>query len=115
MPICGPNGCDVEPLPTNTGLGLNLLITETLMNDSLKPAKTDNKVFEPGFHAVDDMPEFEEFDADDWKVLFMLLCENRSGLDLEKGLTDHGKQLLKNVKRKIGINAVGVDIDANSD
>lgn len=57
-------------------------------------------------------PEFEELDSDDWKVLFMVLCENRGKLDLEKDLTPYGKQLLHNVQRKIGINAVGVDIDA---
>jgi hypothetical protein len=58
-----------------------------------------------------EMPDEEELDADDWKILFMILCENRGHLDLEKGLTAHGKTLLKNVKRKIGINAVGVDIE----
>lgn len=56
-------------------------------------------------------PDFEELDSDDWKILFMLLCENRGKLDLEAGLTDHGKRLLKAVTRKIGINAVGVDIN----
>ena len=55
-------------------------------------------------------PEVEEFDPDDWKVLFMLVCENRAGLDLTKGMTDHGKELLREVQRKIGIAAVGVDI-----
>jgi len=57
-------------------------------------------------------PAFEEFDSDDWKILFMMLCENRAKLDLTADLTEHGKRLLKNVQRKIGINAVGVDIDA---
>jgi hypothetical protein len=60
---------------------------------------------------IHNMPPAEELDRDDYKVLFMILCENRGKLDLEKGLTEHGKQLLQAVKRKIGINAVGVDID----
>ena len=58
------------------------------------------------------MPDDEELDSDDYKILFMLLCENRSNLELDKGLTEHGKRLLHNVQRKIGINAVGVDMDA---
>lgn len=61
---------------------------------------------------MNQMPEEEELDRDDYKILFMVLCENRAKLDLEKDLTEHGKKLLKAVKRKIGINAVGVDIDA---
>jgi hypothetical protein len=59
-----------------------------------------------------EMPDEEELNAEDYKILFMILCENRAKLDLEKDLTEHGKKLLKAVKRKIGINAVGVDIDA---
>lgn len=57
------------------------------------------------------MPEFEEFDSDDWKILFMLLCENRAHIDFTSHLTEHGKRLLHNVQRKIGINAVGVDFE----
>lgn len=59
-----------------------------------------------------EMPDWEELTTEDWKILFMILCENRAKLDLEKDLTKHGKRLLKEVQRKIGINAVGVDIDA---
>jgi hypothetical protein len=57
-------------------------------------------------------PEYEPFDSDDWKVLFMVLCENRGKVDFTKGMTEHGIKLLHNVQRKIGINAVGVDMDA---
>lgn len=55
--------------------------------------------------------EMVELDADDWKILFHILCMNSAKLELDKGLTIHGKVLLRNVQRKIGINAVGVDMD----
>ena len=62
-----------------------------------------------------DYPPEEELDRDEWKLLFMLLCENRSGLELEKGLTEHGKILLRSVQRKLGINVVGVDSNVHEE
>lgn len=53
-------------------------------------------------------PEPEEFSIDEWKMLFMLLCENRANLELTKGLTPFGQSLLFEVQRKIGIQVVGV-------
>jgi hypothetical protein len=58
---------------------------------------------------MDDMPEIEEFDNDEWKLLFKLLVENPADLDLFKGLSPHGIKLLHSVQRKLGIRVVGVD------
>jgi len=58
-----------------------------------------------------DYPDIEEFDIYEWKLLFKLLCENPAALELDKGLTDFGKQQLHSVQRKIGIRVVGVDMD----
>lgn len=55
-------------------------------------------------------PEIEDFEPQEWKLLFKLLCENKAKLELDKGMTDYGKQLLSDVQRKIGILVVGVDI-----
>lgn len=55
-------------------------------------------------------PEIEDLDPQEWKLLFMLLCENRAKIKLDEGLTEYGKDLLKQVQRKIGILVVGVDI-----
>lgn len=59
-------------------------------------------------------PAIEEFDPDEWKLLAMLLCENRGKHDLNYGLTEHGQQLLHSVQRKIGIRVLGVDMDADA-
>jgi hypothetical protein len=59
-----------------------------------------------------DYPKEEELTVNEWKLLFMLLCENRAGLELDKGLTPYGKELLRSVQRKLGINVVGVDVNA---
>lgn len=53
-------------------------------------------------------PEPEELDDDEWKLLFMLLAENRGNLDLSGALAPHGKYLLGSIQRKLGINVVGV-------
>jgi hypothetical protein len=63
----------------------------------------------PPFMPVNEMPDYEDFEPNEWKLLFMMLCENRAGLDLNKGLTPHGQYLLLELQRKIGINVVGVE------
>lgn len=61
---------------------------------------------------MDDWPSIEEFNIHEWKLLFKLLCENPEKLELDKGLSEFGKQQLHSVQRKIGIRVVGVDCDA---
>ena len=56
--------------------------------------------------------EVEEFDPDEWKLLFTMLCENRAKHDFSKGLTPYGQVLLDSVSRKVGIRVVGVEASA---
>lgn len=62
---------------------------------------------EPEFN--DDMPEVESIDPQEWKLLFMLLGENRSKIDFRRELTPYGIGLLDSLRRKLGIIVVGVD------
>ena len=55
-------------------------------------------------------PEVEEFDEQEWKLLFMLLAENRGGINFHVGLTPYGVGVLSEVQRKLGVRVVGVDL-----
>ena len=55
------------------------------------------------------MPEFpqvEEFDSQEWKLLFKYLVENHGSTD---GLTRYGELLLASIKRKLAIRVIGID------
>jgi hypothetical protein len=54
-------------------------------------------------------PEVEEFEPSEWKLLFMVLCENRGQVELTKGLTHYGEYLMMSIQRKLGIMVAGVD------
>ena len=58
---------------------------------------------------IDD-PEVEEFDPQEWKLLFMLLAENRGGINFHTGLTPYGIGILQEIQRKLGIRVVGVEM-----
>lgn len=58
--------------------------------------------------AVGPYPDVEDFDPQEWKLLFMMLVENRGGVDLAGPLTPYGAGLLEAVKRKLAIRVVGV-------
>jgi hypothetical protein len=57
-----------------------------------------------------DEPEVEEFDPQEWKLLFMLLAENRGGINFYQHLTPYGVAMLDSVRRKLGVRVVGVEI-----
>ena len=55
-------------------------------------------------------PEIEDFEPNEWKLLFMLLAENRGGINFHAGLTPYGIAMLGEVQRKLGVRVVGVDL-----
>jgi hypothetical protein len=57
-----------------------------------------------------EMPAIEDFDPDEYKLLFMMLVENRGKIDWEEHLTPHGKRIFTGVQRKLGIIVAGIDL-----
>ena len=58
-------------------------------------------------------PETEDLQPDEWKLLFMVLVENRANVDLTSALTPYGRYLFSAACRKIAINTVGVDSETD--
>lgn len=61
----------------------------------------------------DDMPEAEDITPQEWKLLFMMIGENRGRIDFRRELTPYGIGLLDSLRRKLGIIVVGVDSGAD--
>jgi hypothetical protein len=50
-----------------------------------------------------------EFEPQEWKLLFMVLAENRGKIDFRTALTPYGISLLDSIRHKLGMIVVDVD------
>lgn len=56
-----------------------------------------------------------ELSPQEWKLLFMMIAENRADLNFREALTPYGISLLEELRRNLAINVVGIDVEDGND